>query len=657
MWNVGGMVCKSTDYEKLKDPLFLQTLEGHDIIALVETHLPTDYPLALEGYYCCRKDRPKSNNGRHFGGWAIFIKRSLRKLGIKVVEQSPDYAWLKVCKGPFQLAEDIYICIAYVPPSESLYLAGLPFDLFERVQSSINKYAALGNIVLMGDLNGRTGNELDYIAQDSDKMLPLDLPYITDKQIPCRNSLDTVVNNRGKSIIDMCISTRLRIVNGRRLGDTLGYYTCHKWNGSSVVDYAIVSEDLLKAIPCFRVKKFMADLSDHCCIALKIHTPHIPVQGERETDTLLSLPTSFKWNNEAITVLEDILVSPETQTQVQDFMHSKFTTDEHGINLATESITNILRMAAGKCLKKRPSKLGTSKAKTKQQPWFDRSLRKQRQSLLHKGWLLGKFPGDPIIRGRYFRALKEYRKSCKKKNRQFREDLISKLNNLHDCHPKAYWELVNKLKDDSSHDVEKVTPSDWLSHFQSLGKSENFTKPMKLQQVLDQLPGMEDMKNFTELDFKINTTEIWQGIKALKNGKACGPDGICNELIKHSANTMLGPLHKVFNLILASGIYPNNWARGFIKPLHKKEDPTNPDNYRGITLTSVIGKLFNSIINNRIVKFLEKHKVMKSEQIGFKAKCRTSDHIFVIKALMDKYKKLKKPLHLAPLPSIQITYT
>ena len=59
-----------------------------------------------------------------------------------------------------------------------------------------------------------------------------------------------------------------------------------------------------------------------------------------------------------------------------------------------------------------------------------------------------------------------------------------------------------------------------------------------------------------------------------------------------------------------------------------------------------MGKLFNAIINNRITKFLKTHEVMKSEKISFKANCRTSDHIFVIKTLMDKYKKNKKPLYM-----------
>jgi hypothetical protein len=420
----------------------------------------------------------------------------------------------------------------------------------------------------------------------------------------------------------------------------------HQYCTCSVVDYAIVSEALLDAIPHFKVKKFMADLSDHCCISLTVNIPEKPTVEVGDIDPLFPLPASFKWDNNALPMFEEALLSKDVQAEVHNFHDTKFALDEHGVNLATEQISNILKMAAEKSLKKRPSSLKnkTNKDKPKQKPWFDISLKQQRKNLLAKGWLMTKFPGDPVVRGRYFRSLKEYRKNCKRKCRQFRQDVINKLNDLHDSHPKAYWELVNKLRDDNSNNIEKISPSDWQEHFQSLGKSQNFTHPQKLDQVKTEIPNLEQVTNFTELDFKISRSEILQGIKDLKNGKACGPDGLCNELIKYSTNTMLHPLQKLFNLILISGIYPEAWAKGIIKPLHKKEDPMVPNNYRGITLTSVMGKLFNSILNNRVVKFLEARKVLKSEQIGFRSKCRPSDHIFVIKALLEKYKKLRKPV-------------
>ena len=261
---------------------------------------------------------------------------------------------------------------------------------------------------------------------------------------------------------------------------------------------------------------------------------------------------------------------------------------------------------------------------SRQQPWYNKSLRQQRQDLLSKAHLLAKYPNDPIVRGRYLTALKSYHKNCKKTCRLHRQQLIDKLNSLYDSNPKAYWELVKKLKNDDKDSANKISPSDWLDHFQSLGKQDNFNTPEVLPQLAEELANLEQIKNFTELDFKISKDEITKGIQNLKNGKTLGPDGICNELLKHSTHVMLEPLDKTFNLVLSSGIYPDSWARVFIKPIHKKEDPLEPNNYRGITMTSVMGKIFNAILNTRIIKFVENNRIMKNEQIGFRFKCRTS---------------------------------
>ena len=46
-----------------------------------------------------------------------------------------------------------------------------------------------------------------------------------------------------------------------------------------------------------------------------------------------------------------------------------------------------------------------------------------------------------------------------------------------------------------------------------------------------------------------------------------------------------------------------------LSPLHKKGDRLNPDNYRGITLLSVLGKLFTRVLNNRLDKWAEDYKI------------------------------------------------
>jgi hypothetical protein len=75
--------------------------------------------------------------------------------------------------------------------------------------------------------------------------------YTPDVEIINRFSRDTVLLPRGRTLNDMCIQTGLIILNGRCIGDLTGNFTCHNFHGSSVVDYACVSECLLPKLKLF----------------------------------------------------------------------------------------------------------------------------------------------------------------------------------------------------------------------------------------------------------------------------------------------------------------------------------------------------------------------------------------------------------------------
>ena len=80
--------------------------------------------------------------------------------------------------------------------------------------------------------------------------------------------------------------------------------------------------------------------------------------------------------------------------------------------------------------------------------------------------------------------------------------------------------------------------------------------------------------------------------------KSPGIDNILNEVIKIGKDAIKGHLVNLFNQILDTGKYPVLWSFGLIVPIHKKDDRSKVENYRGITLLSALGKLFTSILNN-----------------------------------------------------------
>ena len=74
--------------------------------------------------------------------------------------------------------------------------------------------------------------------------------------------------------------------------------------------------------------------------------------------------------------------------------------------------------------------------------------------------------------------------------------------------------------------------------------------------------------------------EIKTAIRALKDQKAAGPDGLIREFYKNSTVQILPFLVKFFNFIFHHGLFPDEWSLAILHPLHKKGDINVPDNYR-----------------------------------------------------------------------------
>jgi hypothetical protein len=174
-----------------------------------------------------------------------------------------------------------------------------------------------------------------------------------------------------------------------------------------------------------------------------------------------------------------------------------------------------------------------------------------------------------------------------------------------------------------------------------------------------------------------------------QNSKKEGTDLILNEFIKTGNSTLILTLVKLFNKILKSGKFPKLWNHSLISSIYKSGDPNDYNNYRGISVASCLGKLFTkftwiycirihifdkfekvtpnalilyfleksisvyaveslftSLLQKRLTDYLEINKLISFNQGGFRSGYRTTDHIFILKTLINKYlHKLKSKLY------------
>ena len=127
-----------------------------------------------------------------------------------------------------------YVFYKYIPPRIKSVCPEND-GIFENLKTCIQDYSKKwitnfnnNNIIndLIGDLNARTGSlidfvELDELSRPDHDLLPSN--YLEDIILPSRQNVDQIVNDQGKYLLDTCIESKLRILNGRIIRDSLGY--------------------------------------------------------------------------------------------------------------------------------------------------------------------------------------------------------------------------------------------------------------------------------------------------------------------------------------------------------------------------------------------------------------------------------------------------
>jgi hypothetical protein len=158
------------------------------------------------------------------------------------------------------------------------------------------------------------------------------------------------------------------------------------------------------------------------------------------------------------------------------------------------------------------------------------------------------------------------------------------------------------------------------------------------------------------LDRPIGAREIFDAVRKLRMGTAPGEDGLLPDIIKTAAdafnnnktrgnNTVIEALQLLFNFVFEREVWPERWSSGMIFPLYKADSRLDPSNYRPITLLSVVGKLFGSVINARLMKWSERTHMVHDEQGGFRPARGSPDQIFILREILSSRKERGLPTY------------
>ncbi len=271
------------------------------------------------------------------------------------------------------------------------------------------------------------------------------------------------------------------------------------------------------------------------------------------------------------------------------------------------------------------TKLSKKKYKNKLKPWISKEIKKCINIKLR---LLKKLQKTNFKSKKQYDHYKMYKKKLSRLIETSKHNHFQKL--FSGCYndSKSTWQIINKLigKNKNKSDLPSkivsqgniiTNPNEIVNclnqHFATIGS--NKTSHIHFDKINSYLNFSQ--KNSIAL-LETTATEVSDIISGLKNKKSSGSDNLPTSLFK-LINLVISPiLADLFNECLNKGYYPDCLKIAKVIPIHKKGDKSDPNNYRPISLLSIINKIFEKIIYTRLSSYFTRFGIIKDSQFGFR---------------------------------------
>ena len=567
-----------------------------------------------------------SKQGRCSGGVVVLVKKYLQDYIVNLNTECPNCIILKLKN---MLYKDLICVFPYIPCSTSPFYNGFEnrngINILESYLYDIYIDNNDCNFLILGDLNSRISN-IQPIHECLTATKYLDdvnsSSFFNDDDASfTRQSKDTVLNSFGKSLIELCASLNLLVLNGLSDNDKDGNFTFISPNGNSVIDYCICSEDLLS-------HDLFLD------IVPQVDSWHLPLTFEIQflyhfshsvSQPVLDLPyCKHKWLVDNVDHFDSDWNSRECKININNLNDIV----NHNNEFVGDCLTAFTELAvySSRMMIKNVTKNKCFKVKN---TWYDYECtinkRKVRKSL--RKYQMSNLSRDKVD---YVILRNKYKSFVKSKKRKFSVDkttmLLNSVNNS-----KVFWNHINNICPRKTVQ-NKISINKWYDHFKNIFQQKVTTPPILSEPSLESRD--VDAQSVIDLNAQMCLSELSRAITKCKHDKAPGPDKLLNEFFKHTQSDCSVLILSIFNALFKNHCFPIEWSHASIVPIFKKGDINSCDNYRPIWLTSLFSKLFTSIINKRIVDFTLKNNIIPEEQAGFREGYSTVDHIFSLYSMI-----------------------
>ncbi|CAG9108979.1 unnamed protein product [Plutella xylostella] len=419
-------------------------------------------------------------------------------------------------------------------------------------------------------------------------------------------------------------------------------YTWKRQNERSIIDFVIVDERLRVNVADTRAYRGVNVGTDHFLVESRIRGLFNYWRHRPQVSTT---------NLERIKVkkLQDDVVSEEYRRSLKENLESTNILDENDLEEKWKCLKdNLVNTAVKLCGVNKRKKSGKREltwwddeckkvVNEKKMAWLDLLSKKANNRMQGNKGMEDEMKE---FREKYVLLKKKVKEVIERKKKALKDECDRKFSDNFRANIKLFWKLVRKARGKSENtnldvirdengdvlnDENKVLKR-WKEYFESLFES---TDCMTVSDV------EVESERIIDEEYKISMKEIMDALKRIKVGKSAGYDRVSLEMLRGGGGVAASELYQLFNECWRCGTVPRDWCRTVIVPLYKgKVSLQTCNSYRGISLLSIVGKLYAKILIERVVK--ETEEKIWDVQGGFRKGMGCTDQVFSLRSVTEK---------------------
>ena len=605
-------------------------------------------------WFSRERQKQKARSGE--GGVGVLVKRNIGEVSVVDRSKEFDMMWIEIDRPSCKM----YIAVVYISPEGSPRANDSSMQLAE-LEAKILHFKTKGQVIVLGDFNARIGMLESSCIRDGRRIF-------LSRTIQDTN-VNALAKDRGMQMIESMNACNMVIMNGI---DSGGEFTCiNGYRGKSVIDYIILDEDILprqeKSESIRYVERSMkvweeefANISDHRLITCQLQLPegmNEVVELEREAGSQTRKVQGWRRRDkgdrtfwEKMEEEGEIIMGEWVRTSDEKKPGAEIQDNKQAVEMFLESYQESLNEVLDRGLGRKQKRIATAKQRKEFvfNPIINEAVWEERQAL--RNWKASR--EEEKLKEDYKNKKKHRKKLVRNQERMNNRKIVENIEKLRSKNPKEYWEqlkklsnveekqqLPNKMKNEVGEWVcdKQGIQEIWARAFKKLGSDNGESKfdEVFAEQVRKRMKVKVRKWNYIGdvVDGEIQLAEVKTAIKKLKRGKATGVDNYMNEIFMYGGEQVEQATWILCQEIFHREAYPKAWAQGLIFPIFKggpKKDRFDPLKYRGITLLSVLGKIYASVLNERVTKWIEQKGVLVEEQAGFRKGRSTVDQLFIL---------------------------